>query len=129
MHKHHLLYISIGDNYGMCSMLSFPAVTVVWMQGLQCLEEAVDVSEAHLYNCQSLLDVTEVSCVDHRPWSCHLTILLCYTGMANSVAPSPQDFICVCVFVCACVRACVRVCVCMCFCVSTSRRTSSYVIM
>ena len=35
------------------------------------------------------------------------------TGMANSVGPSPQDFMCVCV----CVRACVRVCVCVCVCV------------
>ena len=65
MHKQHL-YVSTGDNnYDGCSMLPFPAVTEVLMQGLQCLEEAVAVSEAQLYNFQSLLDVTEVSCVDH----------------------------------------------------------------
>ena len=98
-------WVITGEHYDLCCMLPFPTVTEVLMQGLQCLEEAVDVSEAHLYDCQSLLDVTEVSCVDHRPWSCHLTILLCYTGMANTVGPSPQDFICV------CVHACVRVCV------------------
>ena len=47
------------------------------------------------------------------------------TGMANSVGPNPQDFICVCVCVCACVhasllacvRARVRVCVCVFLCV------------
>ena len=32
---------------------------------------------------------------------------LVYTGMANSVGPSPEDFICVCVYVC--VFLCVHV--------------------
>ena len=39
-----------------------------------------------------------------------------FTGMANSVGPSPQEFMCVCVRVCvrACVRVRARACACVC---------------
>ena len=70
---HVIMNVSVSSvvcvvEYVLWYMLSFLTVTETLLQALQCLEEALAICEAQLYNFQSLLDVMDVSSSDgsHR---------------------------------------------------------------